>query len=204
MNGQTVINGINGTAASDSEEEDSRSKSISVKGKKKADLFHDKPSKQVHNGEGSSKKQKKQKQNGSAPGSEANGAALDTFAKPSTPIGNKKQATLAPSSPTRLLAQASGMKPPHAVPPNVTDQKSPAPEADCDEQTGEDDESIMTETTMTGTMLGSPGAEDGEQKKKKKRKNKKKKNKTTQGLGSEASQNGSSGSAMLFGSSILD
>ena len=205
LNGQAVTNGImDAAAASDSEEEDSRSRSISVKGKKKADLFHEKPTKQVYNHEGASKKHKKQKQNGSTVGSEPNGAASDTFAKPSTPIGSKKQSTSVPTSPTRLPAQAAVMKPPYTVSSHPTDHKSPALEVDNDEQIGEDDESIMTETTMTETLLGSPSAGDGEQKKKKKRKNKKKKNKTAQDLGDEASQNDSSNTAMLFDSSILD
>lgn len=202
---QTASNGL-ANAASDSEEEDSRSKSISAKGKQKADFFHNKPSKQTNgttNGEVSTKKNKKRKQNGNLEESVgADADAVDNFVKPATASTHKKPSTSAPISPAKS-GKVVPVKPPYALPLTAQDDMSDGNAGeDGNEGGGEDDESIMTETTMTGTGLGSPGP-DGEPKKKK-RKKKKKKNKNAQLATDEAGQKSSSNTGMLFGSSILD
>lgn len=205
-NGLAATNGT-ANAASDSEEEDSRSKSISAKGKKKADLFHEKPAKQHQHkvsaiGEETSKNKKKQKIKALTNGLETGAAAPDTFAKPATPPPGKKQTISTPTSPAKT-GKTAAVEPPYAPALRSQSQKTDGPENEDEERGGEDDESIMTETTMTGTFLGSPGAEDGERQKKK-RKKKKKKNKNVQPSGEGASENTSYSTGMLFGASILD
>lgn len=188
------------STADDSEDEDSRSRAISSKGKKKADFFHDKPTKQSQsnglvNGQSTSKKNKKRKQEEMANQAMALGsaAAADTFAKPAAPNGAQNRETSStPASPSRMNGTSL-----HA-------EKEKADESAFDESYQDDDQSIMTETTMTGTLQGSPTPGDGEPRKKK-RKNKKKKNRNAQGLDSSvlaASAPASNG--LLFGESILD
>lgn len=91
------------------------------------------------------------------------------------------------------------VKPPYALPAH----DDPLDQADDGSDQGQDDESIMTETTTaTGTMQGSPGPADGEQKKKKRKKKKKKKNAQIVPEGAAQIPNTSTG--MLFGQSVLD
>lgn len=114
--------------------------------------------------------------------------AEESFVKPGSTKALKKETPSAPASPTR---------------PQTHTQQEKA-EGDVEEDGYQDDESIMTETTMTGTLQGSPTPGDGEPRKKKKRKNKNKKNKNGQILGDIASTIPGASHGMLFGESILD
>lgn len=181
-------------AADDSEEEDSRSKAFSSKGKKKADFFHDKPSKPSQGntateGQISSKKNRKRKQLADSQAADNEDAgAEESFVKPGSTKALKKETPSAPASPTRPQS-------------NMQQEKA---DASVEEEGDQDDESIMTETTMTGTIQGSPIPGDGEPRKKKKRKNKNKKNKNGQILGDMVSTIPAASNGMLFGESILD
>lgn len=204
---QTTINGPANQASDSDEEEDSRSKSISAKNKKKSDLFHNKPVKSRQNNASSAtepmpKKSKQQKESTATTGSgNTKEATPDTFAKPTIPTGSKKGNTSAPASPVRSTIGTTAK--PALSPPFQAQLQNGRPR-EIDNSDDEDDASILTETTMTGTLMGSPQADDSEQRKKK-RKKKKKKNRISQPPVEGGPQpNGSANTGMLFGNSILD